>query len=123
MKRVPIRYRRRNRKRKRSNYEKLVEGWLKEDGIKYRREAPIGRCHTDFLIGRTAIELNGCYWHHCTECFPNPTPDQRAQRVKDYYRYKFFKSQGYNIVVIKGHEIDNKPEAVREQLRKIGGYK
>ncbi len=116
---ISLRWRRHNRKRKRSNYEIMVEDWLKEDGIKYKREAPIGRCHADFLIGRTILEINGCYWHLCMECFPNPTADQRRQRVKDYYRYKFFKSQRYNVVVIRGHELDKDPSGVRERIRAI----
>lgn len=117
--RIPLRWRKHNRKRKRSNYEKLVEGWLKEDKVKYKREAPIGQCHADFLIGKTIVELNGCYWHLCLECFPNPTTAQKKARLKDHYRYKFFRSKGYNVVVIRGHELDKEPDKVREKLREI----
>jgi len=118
---IPLKWRKHNKRRKRSNYEKLVASWLKEDKIKFKQEALIGQCHADFVIAKTVIEVNGCYWHLCTECFPNPTADQRRQRVKDYHRYQFFKSKGYNVVTIRGHELDKEPDKVRETLRDLGG--
>lgn len=117
---IPLAWRRHNRRRKRSSYEVIVECWLKELGIEYRREAAIGRCHVDFLIEpNIIIEVNGCYWHRCLRCFPKPTKRQKAQRIRDYFRYKFFVSKGYRVVIIKGHEIDEDPMAVKARIERI----
>ena len=90
MKRVPIRYRRRNRKRKRSNYEKLVEGWLKEDGIKYERKIAYRKRLVqeirDVLIYTPEIKKNANMF------YPNMNVDelweQFVQMCEDqYYRW------------------------------------
>ena len=118
---IPRRFRRHNRRRPRSNYEKLVEGWLKEAKIKYKREAPIGWCHADFLLlPKTIVEINGCYWHGCYKCFPEPTVDQKKQKLKDYYRYKFFHGQGYRVIIIRGHDLDESPEEMKAKLLALG---
>ena len=114
--------RRRNRRRKRSCYEKQVAQWLEEDQISYRQEAAIGQCHVDFLLPpKTIVEVNGCYWHGaCSTCYPKPTRAQRAARVRDSRRYTYFRSQGFKVVVIKGCEIDRDPEEIRQRLWEFG---
>ena len=113
--------RRRNRRRKRSGYEKQVAQWLEEDQISYRQEAAIGQCHVDFLLpSKTIVEVNGCYWHGaCSKCCPKPTLAQRAARARDSRRYKYFRSQGFRVVVLRGCELEKNPDGVRGKLRAL----
>jgi len=112
--------RRRNRRRKRSGYEKQVAQWLEEDQISYRQEAAIGQCHVDFLLpSKTIVEVNGCYYHWCSVCYSNPTRDQRAAVVRDARRHKYFISQGFRVVVLRGCELEKNPDGVRGKLRAL----
>lgn len=121
-KRVPFRaIRKHNRKRKRSSLETEVYGWLKADGIPFRKEATIGVCHADILFEpRTVVELNGCYWHGCMVCNRVLSDTQKIAQIKDARRYAFFRNRGYDVVVIWECEVDKEPERVRDVLRALG---
>lgn len=95
-----------------------MAGWLREDQIPFQREVPIGRCHVDVLIGETAIELNGCYFHGHDKC-QKLTAEQKLARKKDTRRYAFLRSRGYRLVVIWECEVKKSPDEVRNRLRKM----
>ena len=112
--------RRRNRRRKRSCYEKQVAQWLEEDQISYHQEAAIGQCHVDFLLPpKTIVEVNGCFWHACEKCYPRLTKKRQAQRQRDRHRYAFFLNSGFKVVVIRGCELEKNPDGVRGKLRAL----
>lgn len=113
-----------NKNRPASSLEKLVYGWLEEDGVSFKKEKAIGKCHVDiFLEPDICIELNGCYWHGCTECFPEPTKTQKAAGIKDARRYSFFRKKEYRVVIIKECEVKNEPDAVRQLLRSLANVR
>ena len=109
-----------NRKRKSSSLEKTVHAWLQEDGIAYRKEATIGRCHVDLLFApRTVVELNGCYWHGCMVCNHPLSDAQKIAQIKDARRYAFLRNRGYDVVIIWECEVEKESDRVRAVLRTI----
>jgi G:T-mismatch repair DNA endonuclease (very short patch repair protein) len=110
--------RKHNRKRPKSSIEKLVAAWLEADGIPFRTEVKVGKCHVDIVIGKKgAVELNGCYWHCCHRCYPVKTQEQKLKRFRDIHRYQFLGHRGFKLVVLWECDILNKPDETREKLR------
>jgi G:T-mismatch repair DNA endonuclease (very short patch repair protein) len=110
--------RKHNRKRFKTSIEKLVAAWLRADGILYRCEVKAGKCHIDIVIGDNgAVEINGCYWHACTKCFPSISRKQQMKRHRDIHRMLFLGRRGYKLLTLWEHEILNKPDVAREKLR------
>lgn len=106
-----------NRKRPKSSIEKLVGAWLEADGIPYKAEAKIGKCHVDVLLNkRFIVELNGCYWHGCHRCFPKKSNKQRLKRFKDIRRYQYLGRKGYRVLVLWECDILGKPDESRQKL-------
>ena len=119
----PSKLRKSLRHKEKSQLEETVEGWLREDGIKFKAQFAIGTdpvCHADLLIGkRTVVELHGCYYHGCRICTRRIEPWQAERQKKDGSRYDFFIKQGYDVVVIWEHEVEKEPNRVRAVLRAI----
>lgn len=114
--------RRTNRHRPASGLEKKVHDWLREDGIGFLTEFPVGECHADiFLPPDILVEADGCFFHACSACHPKPNKRQLAIREKDERRYAFFKSQGFKVVVLRECEINKRPRKCRDILRKLAG--
>lgn len=110
--------RKHNRKRPKSSIEKLVAAWLEADGIPYRTEVKVGKCHIDIVVGKKgAVELNGCFWHCCHQCYPKKTREQQMKRFRDIHRYQFLGRKGYKLLVLWEHDILNHPDETREALR------
>jgi G:T-mismatch repair DNA endonuclease (very short patch repair protein) len=109
-----------NRKRKASSLEKIVYKILQEEEIPFTREKTVGVCHADiFLAPKTLIELNGCYYHGCTQCFPELSKAQKGFVAKDARRYYFFKKLGFDLHVIWEHEVKDNPDKIRKLLRTL----
>ena len=109
-----------NRKRKASGFEKKIHAILAEEEIKFIKEKTVGRCHADiFIPPDVLIELNGCYWHGCPKCFPEPTKSQRLAMEKDARRYYFFKKLGFNLQIIWECELNDNEKKVRTKLRSL----
>jgi G:T-mismatch repair DNA endonuclease (very short patch repair protein) len=107
-----------NKTRKRSSLELLVYKWLQEEGISFRKEKVIGKCHVDiFIEPNFAIEISGCYWHRNKCCYPEKTKENLEIRMKDTKRFAFFRSRGYEVHTFTECQIKNEPEYVKEQLR------
>lgn len=110
--------RKHNRKRPKTSIEKLVAAWLKADKFPFRCEVKCGRCHIDIVIGKIgALEINGCYWHACTKCFPSISREQQMKRHRDIHRMLFLGRRGYKLLTLWECEILNKPDVAREKLR------
>jgi G:T-mismatch repair DNA endonuclease (very short patch repair protein) len=120
-KRLPLKaIRKANRKRSASTLERLIYQWLEEEKIPFHREHPVGRCHVDiFIEPRTAVELNGCYWHGCNVCNRKLTVNQLRKQKKDGNRYGFFRKRGLDVVVIWECEVEREPERVRAMLKML----
>lgn len=109
--------RKHNKKRPKSTIERLVAAWLTTDGIPFRTEVKCGKCHIDVVVGKMAIEINGCYWHGCPRCFPSMSRKMQMKRFRDIKRYQFLGRKGYKIHIIWECDILGKPDETREILR------
>jgi G:T-mismatch repair DNA endonuclease (very short patch repair protein) len=112
--------RKHNKKRPTSSLELAVYAMLAEEGIPFKKEYKISRCHCDIFIAPNIVcELAGCYWHGCPECTKKPTLAQRKARISDAKRFNFFRSKGYEVVTVWEHEVKDAPERVRSLLKQI----
>jgi very-short-patch-repair endonuclease len=81
--------------------EKIFKSKLKQSKIKFREQKGFIRGDTfiiaDFFIPKiqTIIEIDGCY--HNTE----------KQKLRDFYKDKFYKSIGLNVIRISNEEVYN----------------
>jgi G:T-mismatch repair DNA endonuclease (very short patch repair protein) len=109
-----------NRRRKASSLETAIHDMLDEEGVVYVKEKTIGRCHADiFVAPRTVLEVEGCWWHSCPVCFPEPSKAQKAAIAKDSRRYGFFRRLGFDIIRLWECEVRNEPMRVRRMLRAL----
>lgn len=109
-----------NKKRKASGLEIKFYQLLTEAGIKFKKEKCIGRCHVDiFIEPNLAIELNGCYWHGCQKCFPNPSATQKKARIKDAKRYLFFQKKEFKVVVLWECDIEANPDKAIKTIKDL----
>lgn len=106
-----------------SSLETKVKAWLEAEKIPFEAQKEIGRIHPDFYFPqtKTAVEISGCYWHCCPQCFPGKEQEHVRQRGKDKRRYTFLYRMGHKVVVIWEHEIEKAWEAVTLILRKASG--
>lgn len=97
-----------HRSRLASQPEMLVEWILKEHGIEYETEWPIGIFHVDFLLPklRIALEVDGGYWH-----------DEKERPVSRAKKERLIRERGLTLVRIP--EVHLKKNAEREVLRPI----
>ena len=118
--------RRHNRRMPPSGLELLVQSWLDEDQIEYRKQYPIGRCHVDlFFAPKTVVELNGCYFH-AHECLRKErawTPAEHKKRRQDLNRYRFLRKAGFDVVVLWECDVHEHPIKTRRLLRELAGKK
>lgn len=109
-----------NRRRPASSLEKRVQEWLREDGIFFKSEFPLGHCHVDlFLPPNTLVELNGCYYHACLGCYPKESRRSSHIREKDRKRHAFLRSQGFALEVIWECEVARHPRKTRRLLNRL----
>lgn len=73
----------------------------------------IGFYSPDFIDKQTKkiIEYNGCWWHGCSNCFPE------KHNNRDIDRYKKFEQAGYKVFVIKSCEYKKDKNKVLAKLR------
>jgi replication factor C small subunit len=103
---------------------KLLDSW----GIKYTREriilaTPGGRKYpfaVDFMVGKVAIFVNGCWWHVCPRCGVLPKYErQRLNMQKDLRHYRELARRGYKVVVVWEHELNDPNIAFEDVLPRI----
>ena len=115
-----IAIRKHNKKRPTSSLELLVYSWLLADGIPFRKEVKVGRCHIDIVLGKKlALEICGCWWHFCNICYPNPTKKMQMKRFRDIRRYNFIRKKGYDLYPFWEHELLNNSDQMREQIMEL----
>jgi replication factor C small subunit len=90
----------------------LLDSW----GVKYTRErvilaTPRGQKYpfaVDFMVGKVAIFVNGCWWHVCPRCEVQPKYEkQRLNMEKDQRHYRELQRLGYRVVVVWEHELND----------------
>jgi DNA mismatch endonuclease (patch repair protein) len=105
---------------------RIVESLLVEAGLLgFVREYAIGFYHIDeaFPDLKLAIEVDGCYWHGCSECGMKPRTDVA---YLDKSKTSYLVNRGWLVIRIKEHEILNNPNSclhrIREAFESCGGY-
>lgn len=76
---------------------------------------------------RLAIFINGCFWHHCSKCYPNLPKIHKAfwrrkfirNKERDNRKIKELKRLGWKVLVFWEHDIGKNPEKVIRVLNKI----
>lgn len=83
-------------KGKDTRIERILEGWLKENGIEYEKQKPLfGRTIVDFFVEpNICIYADGDYWHKI------PKTVKRDKRITE-----LLKDKGYTVYRLWEHEI------------------
>jgi DNA mismatch endonuclease, patch repair protein len=98
--------------------KKLLDSW----GIKYEFQYPIGYYCVDFYIPskKLIIQIDGCYWHGCSEHFNDLNRTQKKNTRIDHSCNSYLKNRGYDILRIWECKI-TQPEILNQIKSKIGG--
>lgn len=87
-----------------------------------------GRPDFSFPTKRTAIFVDGCFWHGCRRCRRNlqPSTNERfwrdkfiANKLRDRRADLALKRLGWRVVRVWEHEIKKSPETVISQIVRI----
>ncbi len=117
--------------------EILVRKYLFARGFRYRKNVKTLPGNPDIVLPkyRTAIFINGCFWHHHENCKKSKLPETGKEYWKskifrnverDKENYSKLKSLGWDIIVIWECEISNKEKQniflpnLEEELRSSG---
>ena len=92
--------------------EKKMHNFLKGRKIKHCMHPPLPE-NPDILVGeKTAIFLNGCFWHKCPKCYKEPQSRKEywiqkiEQNVKrDRRKTRLLREAGYKVVNIWEHDM------------------
>lgn len=101
--------------------KKFAKEFLEKLGIKYEEqfEAKDIKRYFDFkLEGRILIEVDGSYWHSYGKVYEEMNPIQKRNARVDEIKNKWAHSNGYKLIRIWEHDINNNPQKVFEVLRK-----
>jgi len=100
--------------------EVVMQEFLKQAGIKFDAHKairlPALNCHCvpDMLIGNTAVFMDGCYWHNCSECgFEGSNPAAKRDPLITHALQQL----GYTVIRIWEHEL--KGEAWKVKLASV----
>jgi len=71
----------------------------------------------DFVVGeRTAVFVNGCWWHVCPDCKIEPRYEKQVRNMeKDQRHYAELERRGYRVVVVWEHELCDE-KAIQEAV-------
>ena len=86
---------------KNTSIELKLQAWLKEQNIEFQTNYPILGRPDIFIKPNICIFADGCYWHKC------PTCGKGDGRERDEMVTKTLQSQGYTVIRIWEHEINN----------------
>lgn len=101
--------------------KKFAKDFLEKLGVKYEEqfEAKDIKRYFDFkLEGRILIEVDGSYWHSYGKVYEEMNPIQKRNARVDEIKNKWAHSNGYKLIRIWEHDINNNPQKVFEVLRK-----
>jgi DNA mismatch endonuclease (patch repair protein) len=108
--------------------ERIIQKLLKSKGIIFIKHESIKLTKSyhspDIMIGKTCVEIDGCYFHSCPSCFPDKTKYNIVQlkNIKhDRFVNKELKKLGYNVIRVWEHDIKNNPvSTVNHIINSIG---
>ena len=101
--------------------KKFAKEFLEKLGVRYEEqfEAKDIKRYFDFkLDGRILIEVDGSYWHSYGKVYEEMNSIQKRNARVDEIKNKWAHSNGYKLIRIWEHDINNNPQKVFEVLRK-----
>lgn len=111
--------------------ELVVRKYLYRAGLRYRvHTRPIKdwnrRADIVFSRAKTAIFINGCFWHGCPRHYvePKTNTDYWSQKIgrnveRDAETFKRLKAEGWSVIVLWEHEdLNKKAEKIAIRVRK-----
>lgn len=115
-------------RQRRTEPEDVVAYALRQVGIRYRRNVRSLPGSPDFANKRRkwAIFVNGCFWHHHTNCTRGTLPKRNAgfwrekfalNRDRDARKVKLLRRDGYKVLIVwecEIKQIDQLYERLRE---------
>lgn len=106
-----------------TSIEKFVEDILVEAGVKFVKQKAIRYINVDFFLpdANIALQINGCYWHACSKCYPNGPKNeiQRKNIEKDKVATEIILGKNHILVDIWAHEIEEDPETVKSRILEL----
>lgn len=88
-----------------SKVEDTVALWLDSQGIAYERQVSVVRWSIDFKIDAAFVEVQGCYWHGCPQCFILQTPKQRKVASRDKAKATYCRNRSIPLYTIWEHDV------------------
>jgi len=104
--------------------EKKVHNLLKGHKIKHKMHPKIeGSPDLVLTHKKTAVFLNGCFWHKCPKCYITPKSRkyywlQKIEKnvLRDRTSKKILRKKGFSVVSLWGHDLKRSPEKVLERV-------
>lgn len=108
--------------------ERILQQLLITSGLEnfqiHPREIP-GHPDLYFPSYRSAVFVDGCFWHACDNCFKKPQTNKKfwelkigANIIRDKVVNKQLKSLEINVIRVKEHELKNDPKVVLRNIKK-----
>ena len=100
--------------------KKFAKDFLDKLGIKYEEQfeaKDIKRFYDFKLDGRILIEVDGSYWHSYGKVYEEMNPTQKRNARVDEIKNKWARSNGYKLIRIWEHDINNNPQKVMNFLK------
>lgn len=66
-----------------------------------------------------AIEMQGCFWHACESCYPEPIRIQRANARKDPRRARELTESGWVFLPVRECDFRRDPEGVVRSIEAL----
>lgn len=98
-------------KSRRTRPEMRVHGFLKGHRVRHQMWPALpGR--PDAIAGRTAVFVNGCFWHGCARCYQEPKSNRefwrakiRRNRARQRQVTGLLRKLGISVLVLWEHDI------------------
>jgi DNA mismatch endonuclease (patch repair protein) len=106
--------------------EQKIHSYLKANKIKHEMHPSLtGKPDVLLLSSKTAIFLQGCFWHKCPKCYVEPKtrksywlPKIARNVERDKKNVKVLKSKGYKVLSIWEHDIKSNFERTFKKIEK-----
>jgi len=114
-------------KSKDTSPEKKLRKALWEKGYRYRIHYKLpGKPDIVFVSKKTAIFVDGCFWHKCPKCYIPPKSNKKYWLPKieknverDKENTKRLQKEGWKVIRIWEHEINKQFEKTLSNIEKI----
>lgn len=111
-----------------TSQEKKIHNYLKSNKVKHKMHPKItGKPDILLLNSKTAVFLQGCFWHKCPKCYKKPKTNKKYWTVKiennvkrDQKNSKSLKKLGFNVIRIWEHQVKDNFESILKRILKHG---